>query len=291
CCSGGTIYYKSTPLDRVDFPPGRGSVLMKRTSNALNNPAASKGDVTGETGLVVIASDDKADFYMHNAIALAGPPVPKPVPSAVAPVPGVEPGTSAGAGTTVLFQDGFESGGLEAWSDVSSGPQSQVGVEAGAARTDRFGLRLASGASPDGFGYARIAVPEIVKQLSVDLDIRLVREGLPDANTPLVRLLAPDGSRIFSVYRQNRSGGRIWTSTPDTRAATLGRMALDTWAHFDVRTWARGADMVADVRLDGQLIGEVILSNLDPGIGSIQVGNETKGQTFEINVDNVRVRR
>ena len=291
CCSGGTIYSRATSLDRIEFPTGRGSVLMRSTSDALNNPSSAKHDVTGETDLVVIASDDKADLYMHASIDLGGPPVPKPTPSAVADPPGGSPVPSSAATSSLLLQDGFEDGAMDEWLVQFGGPGSTVNVQPPAARTDRMGLRVTSSSSPDAFAYARVTLPEVTTDLAVDLDFRVLAEGPDDANAPLLRLLAPDGTRLLSLYRQNQTAGRIWTATPGGREPTLGRTALDTWAHLEVTTQSRGTDVVADVHLDGQFVGQVVLGAVASGIGSVQVGNETHGQMFDINIDNVRVRR
>jgi hypothetical protein len=46
-----------------------------------------------------------------------------------------------------------------------------------------------------------------------------------------------------------------------------------------------------NVALDGQLIGGATLAPAIAGMSMIQLGNETKGQSFAIAIDNVRVYR
>lgn len=291
CCSGGTIYHKVTSLDEIQFLSGRGTTFMKRTGGALNNPSASKHDVTAETGLLVIASDDNADVYMHRHEELTGEPVSRPSPSTRGPAASGDPASPTGPPEAVLFEDGFEDRTLDAWSDVGTGEGSRASVEARAARTDRYGLRLVSGTSPDGFAFARVALAEGERTISVHADVRFNAEGPADANAPLLRLLAADGSRIFTVYRQNRAGGRIWMATPDAREATLGRAALDTWVGLEVRMSAAGDAREADVRMDGRLIGRVLLPAGSPDVRFVQIGNEATGQFIDVDVDTVRVRR
>lgn len=289
CCSGGTIYYKSTSLDRIDFQPGRGAVLMRHgNASALNNPSATKQSINGETGLLVLAADDEAQVYMHAALPLTGPAVPKP--SAAPLLPG---GARAPGGDTELrtmLDDGFEGGNLRAWTSTPFGTQSAVAVEAAAARTDRFGLRLSAANDPGSFAYARLALPGGASTLTVDLDFELLDEGT-SGNTPLLRLLAADGSRLLSIYRQNAAGGRIWITDGTTRSSTLGRVELLTWAHLEVTAQRTGDVVQINVGLDGQLIGGTALPPAITTFSMIQLGNETKGQPFAMAVDNVRVYR
>jgi hypothetical protein len=292
CCSGGTIYYKTTSLDEIDFPSGRGTVLMRRTgsTSALNNPSATKQAIDGTSGLLILAADDEAQVYMHAALPLTGPAVPKPSAPDVLPgglpAPGADP-----AASKPILDDGFESDGTQKWTTVQFGPQSTVVVEPAAARTDRLGLRLSAADAPGAFAMARFAFPTTRSSLRVDLDFQVLEEGAAGGNTSLLRLLYADGSRLVSVYRQNAAGGRIWITDGTTRSSTLGRVELNTWAHLEIAT-ARVGDVVqVNVLLDGQLIGGTTLAPAIAAMSMIQLGNETKGQSFGIAVDNVRLYR
>jgi hypothetical protein len=293
CCSGGTIYYKATSLDKIDFPSGRGTVLMRRTggATALNNPSATKQAINGTSGLLVLAADDEAQVYMHAALPLDGPPVPKPSNAEVLPGGLPASGADPGAASKPLLDDGFENGGTGAWTKVEFGDQSTVSVEREAARTDRLGLRITAGQAPGSFAMARFSFPTTRSSLRVDLDFHVLSEGGSGGNTPLLRLLNADGSRLISIYRQNVAGGRIWITDGTTRSSTLGRVELETWAHLELST-ARVGDVVqVNVALDGQLIGGATLAPAIAGMSMIQLGNETKGQSFAIAIDNVRVYR
>jgi hypothetical protein len=292
CCSGGSIYYKTTSLDKIDFPSGRGTVLMRRGSTtALNNPTAGKQPIDGTSGLLILAADDDAQVYMHAALPLTGAPVPKP--SVAAPLPGGLPAPGEGPGSAAgpILDDGFERGDTRAWTSVEFGDQSAVSVEADAARTDRFGMRLFAPNVPGAFAVARYSFPTTRSSLRVDLDFQVLSEGASGGNTPILRLLTPDGKRLVSIYRQNASAGRIWITDGSSRSSTLGRVELQTWAHLEL-TAVRDGDVVqVNVSLDGQLIGGAALAPAIASVSAIQLGNETKGQSFELAVDNVRVYR
>jgi hypothetical protein len=67
----GAIYEKVTSLDHPSFSGGRGTVVVRDPgSDQVNNPTATKQNVTAATGLVVLASNDKANRYWHNDLKL-----------------------------------------------------------------------------------------------------------------------------------------------------------------------------------------------------------------------------
>jgi hypothetical protein len=71
--SGGTIRHKSSPISSISFPSGQGSVFLRDASqtNALNNATATKQNVTRQSGLVVLASNESSGaYYWHNYLAL-----------------------------------------------------------------------------------------------------------------------------------------------------------------------------------------------------------------------------
>jgi hypothetical protein len=71
CCSGGVIYYKSTSLDNISFSSGLGSPFIQTSTDlTINNPSSTKQNLNGSTNLVVIASDNGSDYYLHNIIDL-----------------------------------------------------------------------------------------------------------------------------------------------------------------------------------------------------------------------------
>jgi chitodextrinase len=76
--SGGTVYYKTTPLGALSFPTGKGAPFVQWPGASINDPSTSKHPVTAATGLVVLASDDDAHRYYHGELALDGSTTPPP---------------------------------------------------------------------------------------------------------------------------------------------------------------------------------------------------------------------
>jgi hypothetical protein len=77
CCSGGKIYFKKTSLDNPSFAPGLGNVFIASDTNvSLNNPTSTKQNLSGATGLLVLAGDDSTRRYIYNRLTLGSPPPP-----------------------------------------------------------------------------------------------------------------------------------------------------------------------------------------------------------------------
>ena len=295
CCSGGTIYTKSTDLDRIAFAPGLGTPFMQSTTNRLNNPASTKQNVTGASGLLVIASDDRNDRYMHNYLALGGSPVAQPSPApplaGTTPRPGQQPDPETNG--ALLFADDFERDGLKAWTRVEAGPGSLATVDPTSGRHGQAAAHLAAGTDPKAYAIARVALPSAQKALAIDLDVKVRLEGPSGGNVPLVRLFDASGKRILSVYRQNATDGRLWVGQPAGRAPTQGRLDLDTWGHLavEIRVPPGGVGREISVRLDGQLVAEVPDTSGGSAIASVQIGNDSDQQPFDLFVDDVRIAR
>jgi PKD repeat protein len=72
--SAGTIFEKTSPMNNISFPLGRGTpVIRDAASPNLNNVTAAKQNVTSATGLVVLASNDITKRYWHADITLGTP--------------------------------------------------------------------------------------------------------------------------------------------------------------------------------------------------------------------------
>jgi hypothetical protein len=71
--TGGRIYLKSTSLDRISFPAGRGDLLLgSEAAPKLNDATSTKQNLTTETGLVVVAADSSAGLYATAILPLDG---------------------------------------------------------------------------------------------------------------------------------------------------------------------------------------------------------------------------
>lgn len=89
---GGAIYFKTTSLDRIAFPPGRGTLLIPASDDhpRLASPTSTKQALDDATGMLVAASDTGSGIYGFGALGVvpgSGEESPAPDPSA----PGVAP--------------------------------------------------------------------------------------------------------------------------------------------------------------------------------------------------------
>jgi hypothetical protein len=69
--TGGSIYYKSTPLDAIAFDDGRGTPILSFSDATINNVTSTKQRLNAGTGLVILASARDSRRYYHNFISLA----------------------------------------------------------------------------------------------------------------------------------------------------------------------------------------------------------------------------
>jgi hypothetical protein len=294
CCSGGTIYTKTSSLDSIAFGPDVGTAFIRSTSNRLNNPASTKQNVTAASGLLVIASDDRNDRYMHNFETLDGPAVAQPSPAPLLPgaadAPAPVPGASA---EPILFDDDFESGGLDRWSSVRMGPGSSVTVDTKAGRYGQAAVHLTASRDKGAFATARVVLPSPQAALTIDFDVKVHLEGPIGGNVPLLRVLDSDGKRLATIYRQNLADGRLWVGLGGDHFPTQAKVDLDTWGHLFVEIRPTGNDTgsTISVRLDGRLVGQVRALAFKQPTSIIQIGNESANQPFDLFIDDVRVSR
>ena len=85
---GGKIYYKSAPLDTLDFPAGKGEVFMSSGTAAINNATSTKQDVNATTGIVLLASAQPTKTYYHGELQIVAPDTQAPsAPSNITATP------------------------------------------------------------------------------------------------------------------------------------------------------------------------------------------------------------
>jgi hypothetical protein len=297
CCSGGTIYEKTSSLDDIQFDQAAaGTPFIRSMSNRLNNPASTKQNVGAATGLLVIASDDKNDRYMHNFESLAGPAVAGP--SAAPPLPGASnapgpvSGPQASAGP-LLFEDNFESGALGRWTTVKTGPGSMATVDIAAGRYGQDAAHLSAGPTAGAFAMARFVLPSRQPTLTIGLDVKIHLQGPLGANVPVLRLFDSAGKRLVTIYHQNLADDRLWVGLGSDHVPTQAKLGLDTWGHLAVEVRQTSPDAVGlvSVRLNGRLVAEVAAPGLKQPTSIIQIGNDSTNQPFDLFIDDVRVAR
>ena len=68
---GGTIYYKEASLDSLSFPEGKGTPFIQSSTDLkIDNATSTKQNLNSATGLLVLASDNASDHYLHNTLDL-----------------------------------------------------------------------------------------------------------------------------------------------------------------------------------------------------------------------------
>ena len=69
------IYYKTSDVDSLAFPDGRGTpFIVSPLAADINNPTSTKQNIDARTGLVVLASSSERMTYWHRRLDLAAPP-------------------------------------------------------------------------------------------------------------------------------------------------------------------------------------------------------------------------
>jgi hypothetical protein len=92
------------------------------------------------------------------------------------------------------------------------------------------------------------------------------------------------------VYRQNGTSGQIWVSYGGAFFSTTGTLALSTWANVSVHVTTNGAASTVAVTLNGKQIYQTTTASLGTaGITTLQLGNDTAAQTFNLVADNISV--
>jgi PKD repeat protein len=73
--SGGAIYKKTSPLNSVSFPTGRGTpVILDADSPYVHDASSTKQNLNGTTGLAVLAINGRTAYYWHHYESLGAPP-------------------------------------------------------------------------------------------------------------------------------------------------------------------------------------------------------------------------
>jgi hypothetical protein len=221
-----------------------------------------------------------------------GGPGPTPTPTAVptptpTPSPTPTPTPTPTPGGTI-FSDTFESGSFGSWI-VKTTADGTATVQTSIVKTGTFAARLTAASTANSAAYARASLGGTRTRLLARADVRLAVEGAANANVPLLRLFDGSGTRILSVFRQNQSGNRLYVSYGGANILTSGLLPLGTWANVSLHAIVNGTSSTVEVAVNGTIVYQTTAANLTSGFATIQIGNDTKKQTFDIAVDNVVV--
>lgn len=69
--AGGAIYFKTSDIDSIEFPEGFGEPFIESSGDTnIHNATSTKQNLSRNSGLLVIASDQDTRFYFHNFLNL-----------------------------------------------------------------------------------------------------------------------------------------------------------------------------------------------------------------------------
>ena len=193
----------------------------------------------------------------------------------------------AAASASELLSDGFESGTFANWTRAVGGDGTSA-VQSSLVKTGTYAARLKESNQPGSFSYLRKTLAPTRAELRVTGDFHLLQYGAPNGNVPFIRLFNTGGARMISLQRQNAERDKIFASYGTTHSLTLARMPVNEWHKLELRVIVNGAASTVEVRFDGRLVFQTASANLGTlPIQTVQIGNDTKSQTFEYAADNI----
>lgn len=193
--------------------------------------------------------------------------------------------TAPAAKAATLVGDGFESGSLSGWNVVKTGSAATAGVQSQIARSGSYAARLS--ATTSSSSYARKAFSTAQTDLTVAADLRIASGG-SSGNVPLIRMFDAGGTRLLSLYRQNEDYDRLYVQHSGRYNSTSGALALNAWGRLEVTVKTAGSASAVVVKLDGTTIHQTTAASLGTaGVQTMQLGNDTYGQPFDVVADNV----
>jgi Big-like domain-containing protein len=196
--------------------------------------------------------------------------------------------TVSNGGSSALFSDGFESGGLSNWTLARTGGDGSVTVQGSVVKSGSFAARLSESATSGSYAYARETLTADQTELTVTGDFQIFAEGTSSQNVPIFRLFDSSGTRLVSLFRQSASGNKIYVGYGGSNKLTTGLLPLNTWGTFELHVIAGAGTGTVEVRLNGTLVYSATGATL-ASIRTIQIGNDTTGQPLGVYADNIVV--
>ncbi len=248
--SGGAIYMKRAPFDRLRFPTGRGVEVLGTSDIArINDATSTKQPVDATTGLVVLAADDSTGRYVHLAASLGGPA--PGVPQGETPPDGPVPAPDLPVILVDERSDVFRAGD-RAQPEWRMAPTRDSGTVTYVRRDgDDLAIRLRTTGRGElrpcrGFGTTRTG------RIEIAMDVRVDRQGAKDTillmargdNQELAAIRLDDQLRVRISREGNRDTTKV-TMTPGRWYRVI--LDLDIAAQtFDVRLLdAAGATLLS----------------------------------------------
>jgi hypothetical protein len=194
------------------------------------------------------------------------------------------------ANAATIFSDGFESSDFSAWNQAQTGGDGTAIVQTSIVRTGSLAAQLAESSNSGSKAYVRKTFASAQQDLTAGGDFQVRKEGASGGNVPFFRLLDPTSARLVSVYRQNATGGAIGVAYGASHFSTAGSLPLSTWGTIALHVIAAGTGSTVEVRLNGTLIYRTTSASLGTaGVSTVQLGNDTTAQAFNIVADTISV--
>jgi hypothetical protein len=215
---GGTINFKRSRVDGPSFTTGSGSLLIADPAAPLTSRGtSSKGGVSPETGLVVLAYDPSTTRYLHGVVDLGGGVAAGPVPAA-----GVR------VGPQLVFRDDFDpwkvgSSPNIGWALRETDPVGSFTVQGLPNKINKSGSLVARSAGKD-VRACKSFQPVTTGDLTIDLRVRLVRTGPSDAVLTEVR-----GPGVEAATLRFGQNGMFAYFSGQTKIRTLVPVRNATW--------------------------------------------------------------
>jgi hypothetical protein len=189
----------------------------------------------------------------------------------------------------VAFSEDFETGDFSKWSSVHTAIDGTAKVQTGTVKSGTYAASL-SAPSNTSYSYLSKTLSASQSDLTFSSDINITTEGASGQEVPIVKLYDASKVRILYVYRRNVSG-RIYVVYGGTTYASTSKLALNSWAHFNIHTVVAGSGAsTVQVNMDGVSIYSTTTASIGTaGIRTLQVGND-KQLPFALFVDNIEAR-
>jgi hypothetical protein len=147
--------------------------------------------------------------------------------------------------------------------------------------------RLKSTSTTGSAAYLRKSLSPVT-EVTAGGWFNLQAEGLSGGNVPFIRMFDGAGTRVLSLFRQNFASDQLYVQHSGAFNKANSTLPLGTWAELSVRVVIAGTASTVEVRKNGTLVYQTNVASLGTSpIATIQVGNDTNQQPFDIVVDDV----
>ncbi len=194
-------------------------------------------------------------------------------PSSPSPGSVASPGEDGGR---LPFEDDFESGDLDAWTESEG-----MSIESADPYSGRYAAR-ASTANGQAFIFR-----EIAGQTDLTIRVRFKVLAVPSESTYLMRTASATGTYGAGIYLTNSGTLAFRNSLAGTTTTSDALPTLDAWHELTLRQVIAGAAGMVEVGLDGQLV-DALSGTQDLGaepVGRVQLGDNNDGRAFDVVFD------